>query len=129
MLAVFDPSAAFSGFAVDDLDAAHRFYAETLGLTVEVLADTGFLSLRLGSGGRVLVYGKPHHEPAAFTVLNFPVADVEAAVDDLRARGVETKIYDDADLPTDSRGIMRAGGPLIAWFRDPARNVLAVLEE
>ncbi len=75
------------------------------------------------------MYGKPNHEPASFTVLNFPVADVEAAVDDLRSRGVETKIYDDATLPTDSRGIMREGGPLIAWFRDPAGNVLAVLEE
>ncbi len=74
----------------------------------------------------MLVYGKPHHEPASFTVLNFPVDDVEAAVDDLRARGVQTKIYDDADFPTDSRGIMREGGPLIAWFRDPAGNVLAV---
>ncbi|KTR96141.1 glyoxalase [Microbacterium testaceum] len=126
---MFDSRGAFSGFAVDDLDAAHRFYADTLGLTVEVLADSGFLSLRLGSGGSVLVYGKPHHTPASFTVLNFPVADVEAAVDDLRARGVETKIYDDADLPTDARGIMREGGPLIAWFRDPAGNVLAVLEE
>ncbi|MDF2665086.1 MAG: lactoylglutathione lyase [Microbacterium sp.] len=126
---MFDPAGAFSGFAVDDLDAAHRFYADTLGLRVEVFADSGFLSLQLGSGGSVLVYGKPHHQPASFTVLNFPVADVEAAVDDLRARGVETKIYDDADFPTDSRGIMREGGPLIAWFRDPAGNVLAVLEE
>ncbi|KQT75441.1 VOC family protein [Microbacterium sp. Leaf436] len=126
---MFDPAGAFSGFAVDDLDAARRFYAATLGLTVEVFEDTGFLSLQLGSGGSVLVYGKPHHEPATFTVLNFPVADVEAAVDDLRSRGVDTKIYPDADIPTDERGIMRAGGPLIAWFRDPAGNVLAVLEE
>ena len=94
-----------------------------------MLAGTGFLSLQLASGGSVLVYGKPNHTPASFTVLNFPVADVEAAVDDLRARGVETKIYDDADFPTGSRGIMREGGPLIAWFRDPADNVLAVLEE
>lgn len=126
---MFDPAGAFSGFAVDDLDAARRFYADTLGLTVEVFEDTGFLSLQLGSGGSVLVYGKPHHEPATFTVLNFPVVDVEAAVDDLRSRGVDTKIYPDADIPTDERGIMRAGGPLIAWFRDPAGNVLAVLEE
>ncbi|MGN7969692.1 VOC family protein [Microbacterium sp. 22296] len=126
---MFHPTGAYSGFAVDDLDAAHRFYAETLGLDVDVLEGSGFLSLHVGSGARVLVYGKPHHEPASFTVLNFPVADVEAAVDDLRSRGVETKIYDDAILPTDSRGIMREGGPLIAWFRDPAGNVLAVLEE
>ncbi|MCW2165987.1 hypothetical protein B0I12_003156 [Microbacterium hydrothermale] len=125
---MFPTDGAFSGFAVDDLDAARRFYGDTLGLEVEVLHDSGFLALHLASGGRVLVYGKPHHEPASFTVLNFPVDDVEAAVDDLRARGVETKIYDDADFPTDSRGIMREGGPLIAWFRDPAGNVLAVLE-
>ncbi|MFN3949235.1 VOC family protein [Microbacterium sp.] len=126
---MFHPDGAYSGFAVDDLEAAHRFYADTLGLRVEVLAGSGFLTLHPRSGGRVLVYGKPHHEPASFTVLNFPVADVEAAVDDLRSRGVETKIYADADFPTDSRGIMREGGPLIAWFRDPAGNVLAVLEE
>ncbi|WP_295781851.1 VOC family protein [uncultured Microbacterium sp.] len=125
---MFHTDGAFSGFAVDDLDAARRFYGDTLGLEVEVLDDSGFLALHLASGGRVLVYGKPHHEPASFTVLNFPVDDVEAAVDDLRARGVQTKIYDDADFPTDSRGIMREGGPLIAWFRDPAGNVLAVLE-
>ena len=125
---MFHTDGAFSGFAVDDLDAARRFYGDTLGLEVEVLDDSGFLALPLAAGGRVLVYGKPHHEPASFTVLNFPVDDVEAAVDDLRARGVETKIYDDADFPTDSRGIMREGGPLIAWFRDPAGNVLAVLE-
>ncbi len=126
---MFHTDGAFSGFAVDDLDAARRFYGDTLGLEVEVLEGSGFLALHLPSGGRVLVYAKPHHEPASFTVLNFPVADVEAAVDDLRARGVETKIYDDADFPTDSRGIMREGSPLIAWFRDPAGNVLAVLEE
>ncbi|WP_295790491.1 VOC family protein [uncultured Microbacterium sp.] len=125
---MFHTDGAFCGFAVDDLDAARHFYGDTLGLEVEVLDDSGFLALHLASGGRVLVYGKPHHEPASFTVLNFPVDDVEAAVDDLRARGVQTKIYDDADFPTDSRGIMREGGPLIAWFRDPAGNVLAVLE-
>ena len=126
---MFRADGAFPGFAVDDLEAAHRFYADTLGLRVEVLEGSGFLTLHLGSGGRVLVYGKPHHEPASFTVLNFPVVDVEAAVDDLRSRGVETKIYEDAEFPTDSRGIMREGGPLIAWFRDPAGNVLAVLDE
>jgi catechol 2,3-dioxygenase-like lactoylglutathione lyase family enzyme len=125
---MFRSDGAFSGFAVDDLDAARAFYAETLGVSVEVL-DNGFLILHLASGGRVLVYGKPHHEPAGFTVLNFPVDDVEAAVDDLRARGVNTKIYDDADFPTDSKGIARGMGPDIAWFRDPAGNVLAVLAD
>lgn len=127
---MFTTEGAYSGLAVDDLDAARAFYADTLGLEVEVLGDMGgFLVLHLASGGRVLVYGKEHHEPAGFTVMNFPVADVEAAVDDLNARGVVTKIYDNADFPTDSKGIMREGGPLIAWFRDPAGNVLAVLQE
>lgn len=87
----------------------------------------GFLELVLGTGAHVLVYPKPNHEPASFTVLNFPVDDIEAAVDELNARGVNTKIYGDAEFPTDSRGIMREGGPLIAWFRDPAGNVLSVL--
>jgi catechol 2,3-dioxygenase-like lactoylglutathione lyase family enzyme len=124
---MFRPDGAFSGFAVDDLDAARAFYADTLGLEVEVL-DSGFLTLHLGSGGSVLIYGKAHHEPAGFTVLNFPVDDVEAAVDDLNAKGVVTKIYDNSDFPTDSKGIARGMGPDIAWFRDPAGNVLAVLE-
>lgn len=125
---MFTPDDAYSGFAVDDLDAARRFYGDTLGLEVEVLEGSGFLSLHLASGGRVLIYGKDGHEPAGFTVLNFPVPDVDAAVDDLNARGVDTKIYDDADFPTDSKGIMREMGPDIAWFRDPAGNVLAVHE-
>lgn len=125
---MFTTDHAFSGFSVDDLDAARRFYQDDVRLDVEVLEGSGFLQLTLGSGGRVLVYGKPNHEPASFTVLNFPVDDIDAAVDDLIARGVNTKIYDDADFPTDSRGIMREMGPAIAWFRDPAGNVLAVLE-
>ncbi len=125
---MFTTDHAFSGFSVDDLDAAHRFYADTLGIDVEVLEGTGFLQLTLTSGGRVLIYGKPNHQPATFTVLNFPVDDVDSAVDDLIARGVNTKIYDDSEFPTDSRGIMREMGPTIAWFRDPAGNVLAVLE-
>ena len=122
---MFQNDGAYSGFAVDDLDAARAFYADTLGLDVSTL-DSGFLHLNLASGGTVLVYGKPHHEPAGFTILNFPVDDVEAAVDDLNAKGVETAIYD--DMPTDSKGIMRGNGPTIAWFRDPAGNVLAVHE-
>ncbi|WP_413355074.1 VOC family protein [Microbacterium sp. 1P06AB] len=122
---MFQNDGAYSGFAVDDLDAAKTFYADTLGLEVSTL-DSGFLQLNLASGATVLVYGKPHHEPASFTILNFPVDDVDAAVDDLNAKGVETAIYD--DMPTDSKGIMRGNGPTIAWFRDPAGNVLAVHE-
>lgn len=124
---MFTTDRAFSGFSVDDIDAARTFYRDTLGLDVED-NEMGFLELHLASGGRVLVYDKPHHQPASFTILNFPVDDVEAAVDDLIAKGVVTKIYDDADFPTDAKGIARGMGPDIAWFRDPAGNVLSVLK-
>ncbi|MFJ6651923.1 VOC family protein [Microbacterium sp. NPDC091313] len=120
-------SAAFSGFSVDDIDAARTFYRDTLGLEVRE-NDMGFLELVLGSGAHVLAYPKPNHEPATFTILNFPVDDIEAAVEALNERGVVTKIYADDEFPTDSRGIMREGGPLIAWFRDPAGNTLSVLQ-
>lgn len=120
---------AFSGFSVDDIDAAKKFYGGTLGLDVEVNA-MGFLDLKLPSGASILVYAKPNHTPASFTILNFPVADIDAAVDDLISRGVQTKIYSDDEFPSDSRGIVRGNGqgPDIAWFRDPAGNVLAVLQ-
>jgi catechol 2,3-dioxygenase-like lactoylglutathione lyase family enzyme len=125
---VLTDSAAFSGFSVDDVEKARRFYEETLGLRVSVMQEMGgMLQLHLGSGAYVLVYGKPDHTPATFTVLNFPVPDVDKAVDELAARGVRFEHYDDP--PTDEKGIMRAGGPLIAWFTDPAGNVLSVLQE
>ena len=121
-------SPAFSGFSVDDLDKARQFYEETLGLrVVDVPGMGGLIRLHLGGGAEVLVYGKPNHTPASFTVLNFPVPDVEAAVDQLTARGVRFEQYDNP--PTDAKGIMRAGGPLIAWFTDPAGNVFSVLEQ
>lgn len=123
-------SPAFSGFSVDDLDAAKHFYRDTLGLTVKE-NDMGFLDLELTGGGTVFIYSKPDHQPASFTVLNFPVADIERAVDELNERGVVTKIYSDEDLPTDAKGIARNPGPEpgpdIAWFKDPAGNVLSVL--
>jgi catechol 2,3-dioxygenase-like lactoylglutathione lyase family enzyme len=113
---------------VDDVEKARRFYEETLGLRVSVMQEMGgMLQLHLGSGAYVLVYGKPDHTPATFTVLNFPVPDVDEAVDELAARGVRFEHYDDP--PTDEKGIMRAGGPLIAWFTDPAGNVFSVLQE
>jgi predicted enzyme related to lactoylglutathione lyase len=124
---MFTPDNAFSGFSVNDLALARAFYSETLGLNVTE-DEMGFIVLHLASGGRVLAYGKPNHTPASFTVLNFPVDDVEAAVDDLNARGVVTKIYSDDEFPTDAKGIMRGNGPDIAWFTDPAGNVLAVLK-
>lgn len=118
-------SRAFSGFSVDDTDKARAFYEDVLGLRVETA--NGMLTLHLGGGSDVLVYPKPDHQPATFTVLNFPVPDIETAVDELTARGVRFQRYEDP--PTDERGIMRAGGPLIAWFTDPAGNVFSVLQE
>ena len=125
---MFTPSGAFSGFSVDDIPEAKKFYGETLGLKVTE-NEMGILELHLDSGARVIVYGKPNHVPASFTILNFDVGDVEDAVDDLNSRGVKTKIYDDSELPSDDKGIMRGHGPDIAWFRDPAGNVLSVLKD
>jgi len=122
---MFTPSGAFSGFSIDDADAAKEFYGETLGLRVTQL-ENGFLNLHLDSGAVVLAYVKENHEPASFTILNFEVDDVDAAVDDLNARGVDTNIYG-SDIPADHRGVMKGNGPDIAWFRDPAGNVLSVL--
>ncbi|WP_165068520.1 VOC family protein [Marisediminicola senii] len=119
---MFDTTTAFSGFSVDDLDRARAFYADTLELTVDD-DPMGFLRLHLDSGATVLVYPKPNHVPATFTILNFPVPDVEAAVDALAERGVATARYDG----TDAKGIMRGQGPDIAWFTDPAGNILSVL--
>lgn len=128
-MAAFTVDGAFSGFSVDDIDAAREFYGTTLGLDVEA-NPMGFLDLKLSSGASVFIYSKPNHHPAGFTILNFPVADIDAAVDDLIARGVQTKIYSDAEFSSDERGIVRGNGhgPDIAWFRDPAGNVLAVMQ-
>jgi catechol 2,3-dioxygenase-like lactoylglutathione lyase family enzyme len=121
-------SPAFSGFSVNDLESARRFYTDTLGLRVADVPEMGgLLRLHLGSGADVLVYAKDDHTPASFTVLNFPVPDVEQAVDQLGARGVTFERYENP--PTDEKGIMRAGGPLIAWFTDPAGNVFSVIEQ
>ena len=121
-------SPAFSGFSVNDLESARRFYTDTLGLRVADVPEMGgLLRLHLGSGADVLVYAKDDHTPASFTVLNFPVPDVEQAVDQLGARGVTFEHYENP--PTDEKGIMRAGGPLIAWFTDPAGNVFSVMQQ
>ena len=117
---------AFSGFSVDDIPAAQEFYGTTLGLPVT--EQNGMLDVTLGSGAHVLIYPKPDHEPASYTILNFPVADVEATVDRLAAQGVAFEHYDDPELKTDEKGIMRGNGPTIAWFRDPAGNILSVLD-
>ncbi|MFS0702543.1 VOC family protein [Cellulomonas sp. 179-A 4D5 NHS] len=120
-------SKAFSGFSVDDVPRARVFYAETLGL--DVTEENGMLTLRLGGGAHVLVYPKTDHVPATFTVLNFPVPDVEAAVAWLTGRGVAFEHYEGTQIETDAQGVFRGGGPLIAWFTDPAGNVLSVIED
>jgi predicted enzyme related to lactoylglutathione lyase len=122
-------SPAFSGFSVDDPERARAFYADTLGLPVTVVEGPRGSSLRvtLGSGAEVFVYTKPDHVPASFTVLNFPVPDIAATVDELTARGVTFQRYE--GMPFDERGIMTGGGPLIAWFTDPAGNVLSVMQQ
>ena len=117
-------SRAFHGFSVDDVATAHAFYADTLGL--EVSAANGMLFLHLAEGTRTLVYPKPDHVPAAYTILNFPVDDVEATVDALVERGV---VFEHYDWVEDPKGIQRGYGPTIAWFTDPAGNVLSVIEE
>jgi predicted enzyme related to lactoylglutathione lyase len=122
-------SPAFSGISVDDLDAACAFYEQVLGLRTSVEAQMpGIAHLHLAGGRDVLLYAKGvAHAPATYTVLNFPVPDVDAAVADLTGRGVEFLRYEQP--PTDATGVMRAGGPLIAWFTDPAGNVLSVIEQ
>lgn len=128
---MFGETTAFSGFSVDDLDAARRFYGETLGLQVEEAGegDMRMLFLTLAGGTRIFVYPKENHTPASFTILNFEVDDVDRAVDELTARGVTLERYPEFDA--DEKGIMRGGDgrPTIAWFTDPAGNVLSVLNE
>ncbi|WP_457256810.1 VOC family protein [Pedococcus sp. P5_B7] len=119
-------SKAFSGFSVPDTEAARAFYADKLGL--EVTEDHGILQIQLGGGHHAIAYPKPDHVPAGFTILNFPVADIEATVDDLTSRGVVFEKYEGTQMETDAKGIFRKGGPLIAWFTDPAGNVLSVIE-
>lgn len=125
---VLTGSAAFSGFSVDDLDRARDFYEEVLGLRTSPEEMDGIMRLHTGAGRDVLVYAKgAAHTAATYTVLNFPVPDVDAAVDELTGRGVRFLHYDSP--PTDDKGVMRAGGPLIAWFTDPAGNVFSVIDQ
>jgi catechol 2,3-dioxygenase-like lactoylglutathione lyase family enzyme len=117
-------SHAFSGFSSNDIPKAREFYGQTLGL--EVTEENGMLTLNLAGGGKVLIYPKDNHEPASFTVLNFPVKDIDGAFDGLTAAGVVFERYEGAGQ--DERGIAREYPPPIAWFKDPAGNILAVLE-
>jgi catechol 2,3-dioxygenase-like lactoylglutathione lyase family enzyme len=118
-------SHAFSGFSSNDIDGCRTFYADKLGLNVT--DENGMLNLHLGGGTNVLIYPKDDHQPAAYTCLNFPVTDIDVAVDDLAGRGVTFERYEGFDQ--DERGIMRDNGPPIAWFTDPAGNILSVIEE
>jgi predicted enzyme related to lactoylglutathione lyase len=123
---MFDTSRAFSGFAVRDIPEAAKFYGETLG--IEVSEESGLLFIQLGQDRMIVVYPKPDHTPASYTILNFEVDDVDAAVDELVERGVEMERYE--GFSQDDRGIARGDeGPPIAWFTDPSGNILAVLEE
>lgn len=119
---MFEHTKAFSGFSVDDLAAAKAFYADVLG--VRVTEERGMLTLHLAGDRDTIVYPKPDHQPATYTILNFPVDDIDGAVDELARRGVRFERYDSVD----DKGIFRAMGPPIAWFRDPAGNILSVIQ-
>jgi catechol 2,3-dioxygenase-like lactoylglutathione lyase family enzyme len=123
---MFESVKAFSGFAVDDVPKAREFYGETLGL--RVTEEYGMLQLHIIGGVDILVYPRPDHTPAAFTILNFPVNDIETAVDQLDQRGVRFERYDGLG-EADDKGIYRGQGPDIAWFKDPAGNILSVLQD
>ena len=120
---MFEHTRAFSGFSADDIAKAKQFYSETLGLNVS--EENGMLTLHIAGDRDTLIYPKPDHTPATFTILNFPVEDIDKAVDELAARGVRFERYD--GFEQDEKGIFRGGGPHIAWFKDPAGNVLSVL--
>jgi catechol 2,3-dioxygenase-like lactoylglutathione lyase family enzyme len=122
---MFASTEAFSGFAVDDVDAAREFYEQKLGIRTST--DHEIMTLHLAGDRPTIVYPKPGHVPAAYTILNFRVDDIDSAVDELTARGVQLERYD--GFEQDDRGVFRGGGPYIGWFKDPAGNVLAVLQE
>ena len=123
---MLNDSRAFSGFAAPDIAKVKEFYSKTLGL--KVTEEHGLLTLHFAGGNHVMIYPKPDHVPANFTILNFPVDDVDLAVDELARRGVRFEIYDGPQIKTDKKGIMRGNGPTIAWFKDPAGNILSVLK-
>jgi catechol 2,3-dioxygenase-like lactoylglutathione lyase family enzyme len=120
-------SKAFSGFSAGDIAKEKEFYAGTLGL--EVSESHGILTLHLAGGNDVIIYPKPNHVPATFTVLNFPVEDIDLAVNELTERGVQFEQYDLPEIKTDKKGIKRGNGPTVGWFKDPAGNILSVVEE
>jgi catechol 2,3-dioxygenase-like lactoylglutathione lyase family enzyme len=121
---MFEHTRAYSGFSVDDIEKAKRFYGETLGLRVS--EQNGMLTLHIAGDRDTLVYPKEDHTPATFTILNFPVEDVDRTVEELTAQGVRFERYEGFDQ--DEKGVFRGGGPLIAWFKDPAGNILSVIQ-
>lgn len=123
---MFKTNKAFSGFSVNDIPKAKAFYSGTLDM--DVSEENGLLKLQIANGSTVMVYPKTNHEPATFTILNFPVDNIDTAVDFLVSRGVKFEHYEWENIKTDAKGIMRDGGPLIAWFKDPAGNILSVIE-
>jgi len=126
---MFKNSQAFSSYSVNDINKARDFYSQTLGLKVsDVHGMNGLLRLNIKDGNDVMIYSKPNHSPASFTVLNFPVDNVENTVDELTKKGIKFEIYNEPNLKTDEKGIARGEGPTIAWFKDPAGNILSVLE-
>ncbi|MFD0750328.1 VOC family protein [Mucilaginibacter calamicampi] len=123
---MFNSSKAFSGFSVDDIQKAKKFYEEVLGLQTE--SPMGMLAIKTNGNNNILVYPKPNHQPATFTVLNFPVDNIEKTVDALIAKGVTFEQYHFGEIDTDEKGIAH-GEPKIAWFKDPAGNIISVIEE
>ena len=124
---MFTNTKAFGGFSVDSLHDARIFYTEVLGMEVEKL-PLGILALKISGGSQIMIYPKTNHEPATYTVLNFPVKDVEKSVDELIAKGIVFEQYVEP-IKTDEKGICRGAGPLVAWFKDPAGNILSVVQD
>lgn len=125
---MFKNTKAFSGFSANDIPAVKDFYGSLLGLEVKEGME-GILELHIINSTPVIIYPKPNHEPATFTVLNFPVTDIEKTVDELKAKGIKFESYDMENFKTDSDNIFRGGGPHIAWFKDPAGNILSVIQQ
>ncbi|MBE9464213.1 VOC family protein [Dyadobacter subterraneus] len=126
---MFRDTKAFSGFSVDNLEKAKEFYGNALKLEMTEASEMAILQLHISGGHDIIVYEKPNHEPATFTILNFPVQDVAKAVRELKALGIVFESYDMPDFKTDADNVFRGGGPEIAWFKDPAGNILSVIKE
>jgi catechol 2,3-dioxygenase-like lactoylglutathione lyase family enzyme len=125
---MLQPDKAFSGFSVNDIQKAKEFYGKTLGMEVSD-GPMGVLNLKIGNGASVIVYPKPNHTPASFTILNFPVDNIDEAVEELKKKGVKFESYNTDSIKTDEKSIMRGNGPNIAWFKYPAGNILSVIEQ